>query len=336
MTNNGLRTFNDIMDYLSYLEKKYGKIEKELKEMKIGFFSSDKKKLKNRKSKMEEELERITDIYEYYDNFFRTSTTFSRKDLSLFLSRYFALVYGKAYEVQHGVYDVSDGKYAKTCDFIASSSDFDRIDKKYDLNKRVNLDQVMELCKDDCISLGGTKSHTLLADSELNSDFGAFPEIIEAAKKLINVKLSHPDLSDKERLEYVLKDMATDIELKRQEELLGASVCSTTSQDQPKINIIGRSDQPTQTTGAPIPGMTSTEIKSSSTALDGDKAMQDAIARALQSIQANQGFSQPVHVQTFTQPEQTEDTSVVLEPKKTSTEEKKLTKSMMGIYMNRN
>ena len=34
MTNNGLRTFNDIMDYLSYLEKKYGKIEKELSTIK--------------------------------------------------------------------------------------------------------------------------------------------------------------------------------------------------------------------------------------------------------------------------------------------------------------
>lgn len=335
MANNGLRTFDDIIDYLSYLERKYAQIEKKLSELKIGFFSADKKKLKAKKAKMEAELDRISDTYDYYDKLFSESTTFARKDLSSFLTKYFALVYGKTYEVQREVYDTSESKYAKTCDFIASSEDFSRIDKKYDLTKQVNMDKVMELCKDDCICLGGTKTHVLLADSEMHSDFSAFPEIIEAAKKLINVKLSHPNLTDKERLDYVLKEMATDIELKRQESLLGANVTKATSQEQPRINIVGRSSQPVQKPRVEPSASTSKRTAPVAFASeDWDKALIDSLASVFSNIQ-NQAEVEKAAQAKSQRTVSVEPESASVEPKPVDSGEKKLTKSMMGIYMNR-
>ncbi len=240
MANNGLKTFEDVMNYLSYLEKKYEKIENELKELKIGFFSAEKKQMKAKKSKMLEELDRISNLYDQYDKLFKDATTFERKDLAPFLAKYFTLYYGKTYEVQYGVRDTSESKYAKSCDFIASSEDFARIDKNYDLETPINLDDVLNLCKDNCLSLGGSKAHTLLADSELNSEFSAFPEIIEVAKRLINIKLANPSLNDKQRLEVAIRDIATENTLQHQESELAASVREET---EPKINILRRTDQ---------------------------------------------------------------------------------------------
>lgn len=207
MKQLGLRTYDDIVDYLSFIEEKYKQVEEELSEIKIGVFTRGKADLKAKKQKLEKELERYTDIYDYYDNLFREATTFERKDFSEFIAKYFSVVFGKTYEVQRGVRDISESKYAKQCDFIASTEDFEKLDKKYDLNGPVKMSNVIEECSDTCLYLGGTSKHTIFDDSELNSDFADFPEILEAGKRLIDLKLLNPGLSDKKRLMIVLRNI---------------------------------------------------------------------------------------------------------------------------------
>lgn len=328
MEVKGLKTCEDVIDYVSYLEKKYGKIERELKDLKIGLFSADKAKLKAKKARMEEELERISDTYDRYDRIFKEATTFTRGDLSLFLAKYFTLLKGRTFEVQRGVRDISDSKYAKTCDFIASSDDFARIDKKFDLNKPVCLDDVIEICKDDCLSLGGTRTHTLLEDFELNSDFSAFPEIIDVAKKLITVKLSYPDLTDSERLNFILKELATANEIKYQESQLGLSVSSELEKE--KLTAPLMSGQPSVLTSGSDSQLNVPPVVAPKSS--GSDDMESAILRSILSMQSTIVEDECPFV---VPPEEPPVQPVIKHEPTPSSSDKKLTKSMMERYMRR-
>lgn len=332
MEVKGLKTCEDVISYVSYLEKKYGKIEKELKDFKIGLFSADKAKLKAKRARMEEELERISDTYDRYDRIFKETTTFTRGDLSVFLAKYFSLLKGKTFEVQRGVRDISDSKYAKTCDFIASSDDFERIDKKFDLNKPVCLDDVINICRDDCLSLGGTRIHTLLEDSALNSDFSAFPEIIDVAKNLITVKLSYPDLTDSERLDFILKELTVANEIKFQESQLGRSV-SSELEEAKKLTAPLQSSQPSALDSSfqsnVFPVIASPVVAPKPSRSDD---MESAILKSILSMQSTIVEDEcPFVIPTEEHPAQP-----VIKPESTpSSSDKKLTKSMMERYMRR-
>lgn len=306
MKQLGLKTYDDIVNYLSFIEGKYRETEEELSNIKIGLFTADKTKLKARKAKLEEDLEKYTDIYDYYDILFREATTFERRDFSLFIARYFSVVFGKSYEVQCGVRDVTESKYAKMCDFVASTEDLEKLEKKYDLNGNVKMGEIIAECEDTCLYLGGTSRHRIFEDSELNSDFAEFPEILEAGRRLIDLKLSDPELSDQKRLMMVLRSFIDEEKQKSQGE--------QHVQSSPK----GRT-------------LTDDEIQASmEQALKNIRAFVNNTLESEQQAQPVQAI--PTEPLVFGEEKMEEQ---VVPPIPQPASEKKLTKSLMGRYMGR-
>ncbi len=193
---------DDILDYLLFLEKKLVSLEEELSSLRFSIFS---KKAKERKKLIKCNLKKIYETLEDYDDFLYDATTFQRKDLAMFFSKYFTALYGIKYTVEEDAKDKSEGSTWIPTDIIASERDFARIDKKYNFKRKVNVDDIIDMCQDSCLCLGGPEEYTLLEGTKLSPELEGFPEVADIVKILVDLKLADPTLSDEKRLAFGLK-----------------------------------------------------------------------------------------------------------------------------------
>lgn len=202
MVRSKLKNCNDILDYLSFLERKVTALGEELNSLKFSIFS---KEARDRKKEIKANLKKIYEILDYYDDFLYDATTFQREDLDVFFVKYFTALYGIKYTVEENAKDISEGSQWVPTDIIASERDFARIDKKFNFKRKVNVDDILYMCQDSCLCIGGPEEYTLLEGTKLSKDLEGFPELAETVKILVDLKLSDPELSDKKRLAIGLK-----------------------------------------------------------------------------------------------------------------------------------
>lgn len=204
-------SYDDLVQYLDSIEDSYNKDKNELGGISIGALEiKEKKNKEERKNRLKANLINYVKEYEYYDRFLRDATTFRRQDFVCFLCDYFSVVYGCKYVSLSGVREKGQNKSIITYDLIISERDLQSFTGNNDEIKEFDFKLLFDGCSDCCLLLNDSLKFTLLDGKNLNSEFEDFPELIAAARSLINLKLSNPEMSDKRRLLAVLNGSCID------------------------------------------------------------------------------------------------------------------------------
>lgn len=214
METMGLRSCNEIFNYLSYLMRKTKELETELDELgRISILPSKHR----RKREIKERLAFFDEDIDKYVEFFEEATTFERNMLSSYFARFFNMLYGMNYSVQINIKDTTETKYCISTDLIASNRDFAKIDKRYDFSKPVRVKNIIRTCQDTCLAIGGPSDYTLLDNCFFSKAILRFPEIAEYISTLVDLKLAEPDMSDEKRLAVALKIAVTKLKTRKEE-----------------------------------------------------------------------------------------------------------------------
>lgn len=198
MEKGKFRTYDDIVKYLEFSEKEYNETFEELN--------------KNRRTEYKRKLINCIVSYDQCDKFLKDSTTFRRQDLVRFLVDYFSVVYNKKYVFESGVTDKKQNNPVISYDLIVSEEDLIRFKGDKDILRSVNFEEFFDRCNDCCLLLDNSLKFTLLDGVELSSDFKDFPELMAVVRKLVNLKLSNPEMSDQRRLMIILSDTCLDFD----------------------------------------------------------------------------------------------------------------------------
>lgn len=213
MERQGLRSYDDIVKYLEYISNEYNKDFEELNSIKIGVFEfSGKKEKEDKQRELRRKLINYVVSYEQCDKFLKDSTTFRRQDFVKFLADYFSLAYGKKYVIESGISDKKQVHQIITYDLIISEEDLKGFRENDNMIKNLNFNELFDRCNDCCLLLDNSLKFTLLDGINLSSDFEDFPELMSAARSLVNLKLSKPEMSDQRRLLSVLNGTSLDLD----------------------------------------------------------------------------------------------------------------------------
>lgn len=214
MLNPNLKSCDDILSYISYLERKENKLDNELASLKYRIFS---RTARQRRKELKREKKELTQTLASYEEFLHMATTFQKSDLVYLFSQYFTALYNKEYAYIRNIKDKSEGTHWVPTDFIASRSDFKRLERKFRFKRKVDLDKVIDKCCDTCLCLGGPEEYTLLEGAYINEDLEGFPELVDMIKSLVDIRLSNPDLSNKRILALGLKKAIANLQNERKE-----------------------------------------------------------------------------------------------------------------------
>ena len=111
--------------------------------------------------------------------------------------------------------DISDKKQVYSVisyDLIISEDDMKSFCGDGEMLKSLDIDTLFDCCNDCCLLLDNSLKFTLLDGVNLSADFEDFPELIVAARNLVDLKLAKPEMSDQRRLASVLNRRFMDIE----------------------------------------------------------------------------------------------------------------------------
>lgn len=207
MENINFNTYDEIVQYLDSINAMYNQESKKLNDITIGVFEIKGKKTKeDQRRELKRSLISYVKTYEYYDRFLRDATTFRRQDMVRFLVDYFSIVYGKKYVSLNGVSDRGQYYSVILYDLIISERDLEKVNENNNENKIIDFKELFDRCEDCCLLVGDSLKLTLLDGKDLSSDFEDFPELVNAAKILVSLKLSHPEMSDQKRLLTILNN----------------------------------------------------------------------------------------------------------------------------------
>lgn len=71
----------------------------------------------------------------------------------------------------------------------------------------LDLDEFSKKVSEQGLIILDEKDQSLLDGVELNKNFNSFPELKNVAYRLVDLKLSNPELSDIERMQFVLEEL---------------------------------------------------------------------------------------------------------------------------------
>lgn len=158
------------------------------------------------------------------------ATTFKRKELSSFLSSVLSVIKSESYVVtkiakKNDKKDVSILEFSnlvigdsfhdvdwdligklKLNDFEMDINKYHIIVKEEDI-KGLDFKDILVAVLDLDVIMLEKKKISLLDGIELNGRFEAFPELKDIAYRLVDLKLSNPELSDVERMQFVLNGL---------------------------------------------------------------------------------------------------------------------------------
>ncbi len=213
MESRSLKSYDDIVKYLEYLNDEYEKAFKELTNINIGIFDLvGKKDKEERKKELKRQLINYVISYDQCDKFLKDSTTFRRQDFVRFLAEYFSMIYGKKYVYKCDISDKKQVYSVISYDLIISEDDMKSFCGDGEMIKSLDIDTLFDCCNDCCLLLDNSLKFTLLDGVNLSADFEDFPELIVAARNLVDLKLAKPEMSDQRRLASVLNRRFMDIE----------------------------------------------------------------------------------------------------------------------------
>ncbi len=212
MEKVNFKTYDEIVNYLGYINLEYNKSYQELNNISIGKFEITGKKDKEvQKRELRIKLLDYVLAYQQWDSFLKDATTFRRQDIVRFLAEYFSITYGTKYVVES---DISDKKQVQSViiyDLIVSERDLKKNNGNNKMMKSLDFSTFFDSCSDCCLLLDNSLKFTLLDGINLSGNFEDFPELMTVARRLVDLKLTNPEMSDQRRLMSVLSGTCLDL-----------------------------------------------------------------------------------------------------------------------------
>lgn len=194
------KSYDEIKNYLCSCAVREEEIAKRLSEIGFQFFNEEKRELRNQLKELKKE-------FKYYNKYIQSATSFDIDLLTSFLvdylskntdTRYLAC---KAEKVESCGRTSSYSKYR----FICSATDAMILQiNGVNLDEYVSYSSINDNLEDRYIRLNEDYYSSLLGCDGLTGDFKNFPELLEVGKKLVDLHIAYPMMSDEERLSKVL------------------------------------------------------------------------------------------------------------------------------------
>ncbi|MDE5888730.1 MAG: hypothetical protein K2H20_01790 [Bacilli bacterium] len=194
------KSYDEIMSYLCSCVVRKEEITKRLDEIGFRLFNDEKRELRSQLKELKRE-------FKYYNNFILSATRFDVDLLTCFLVDYLSKNTDTRYLACKAERSESCGRtYSYTkYRFVCSATDAMILQiNGVNLDEYVSFSTIKDNLEDRYIKLNEDYYYSLLNCDGLNSGFENFPELLEAGKKLVDLKIAYPMMSDEERLSKVL------------------------------------------------------------------------------------------------------------------------------------
>lgn len=211
-----------IKSYLNECFRIISELESEMDDMIINIYNPKRHKLKKRRRIIKKRLKGIRANVRTLKNLLEDYTTFDRDIFLPFLREYLTIKECENYELLLDVEEMDLGMalatktyplnlYGDHYDIVTTDYNKEILEDAQDSWSLADIDDVDDflsnLDDDKYICLEESDAYTLLDGLKLNEDFSSYPYLYDLATELIDMKLSNPRISDKERLENVLNDL---------------------------------------------------------------------------------------------------------------------------------
>lgn len=203
------KSYEEIMNYLSQCVVEERNISRRLSEIGVSFFDEEKKGLKRR-------LKSLKEKFKFYNKFIENATTFDPDLLSSFLVTYLSkntdsrYLVCKVERIESIGRSISHTYYR----FVCSAKDILRLQiAGINVDKLIDFDDIRNNLQDRYIMINESNDYALMGCNGLCSSFESFPELLEVGKKLVDLHIAYPMMSDDERLAKVLCNTMTNCRL---------------------------------------------------------------------------------------------------------------------------
>lgn len=216
MPNETFKNTQDIKKYLEICSAQYDMIDKYIKNSSISFFSAERKKLKK-------QLKEINSNIKIAVKKLESCTIFERNSFLQFLKEYLTLIEGEKYVLLDNVQEDDFlmayatntyplNLFSNYYNIITTTSNAEKLKmaKKHGMTggDTDDIKDFLSVCENrKYICLEKTDNYSLLDGTTLNKDFSAYPYLLNLAYELIDLKLERSELSDKERLNFILSKL---------------------------------------------------------------------------------------------------------------------------------
>lgn len=224
----GVNSYYDIETAVSYEKEKYRRCRLQLDELSINPFSRDRFARREGKRELEDIQEKISSYCDLVDS----ATTFKRKELLPFLCQYLTLTEGEEYVVTKleeenddytygvsmwtlgnvtknvglstiGMMHMLDSDDTETYYLVSTAEDACKVEsifEDYDLDSAIEEAHVTK-----CFYVRKKKIH-MAENLSLKEKYRAFPSLEECFRRLVDLRLQNPSMSDTERFGIVLEE----------------------------------------------------------------------------------------------------------------------------------
>lgn len=192
-------SYEEIMQYLNDCAVEEINISRRISDIGFAPFDAGKAELKERLKKIKKE-------FKFYDRFIRSATTFDTDLLASFLSEYLSKHTDSRFLVCKSEKSESCGRSYAHYDlkYICSATDVMKLQiGDINVDSRIDFDTIQRNLDDRYIVLIEENSYSLMGCNGLCDSFESFPELLEVGKKLVDLKIAYPMMSDEERLATV-------------------------------------------------------------------------------------------------------------------------------------
>ncbi len=193
-------SYEEILNYLSLRVVEERNISKRISELGFSFFGEEKKELRSR-------LKKIKKDFKYYNHFIESATSFAPDLLAAFLVEFLSkntnsrFLVCKAEKSDYCGRTYTHSNYK----FICSAIDVMKMQiSGIDVDARMDFSTLQNQLMSRYIRMNEEISYSLMDCNGLCRNFENFPELLEVGKKLVDLKIAYPMMSDEERLAKVL------------------------------------------------------------------------------------------------------------------------------------
>lgn len=201
-----IQNFDDIISRIEEYRQTYQELSDEFDGIKISLFDTEKDYKKRRKSLLKESLTELKEKFSYLDNIIIELTSFDANLIIPFVTEYLSRntferyltmnvkrveYYGRSTQVDY-YYFICNVK-----DVLGYQVSGYNPDGVYDYSIKDELSNTF-------IHVMQKSSYNLMSADGLTSGFKNFPELLEAARRIINLRLSNPRLGEEECLNLAL------------------------------------------------------------------------------------------------------------------------------------
>lgn len=192
-------SYEEIMQYLNNCAMEEINISRRISEIGFAPFDYEKSQLKDRLKYLKKE-------FKFYDKFIKNATSFYPNLLSQFLAAYLSKFTDSRFLVCSAESVESCGRSYSHSNlrFICSAVDVLKMQiEGINVDSRMDYSILKERLQDRYIRLNEDVCYALMGCDGLCDNFRNFPELVEVSKKLVDLKIAYPMMSDEERLATV-------------------------------------------------------------------------------------------------------------------------------------